>query len=668
MSKLERYVSVLIFVFVVFAACSSAYMSRHAQYTKYWKNYTDSYYQGDVPMVSTLDAYYWARHAEEYRAGAYDNMSNDELMYYPDGIRVKKPAPMLVVMLAKLMPFFGENVYEAGLWLIPILAGLFIVPFAVYFYIVGYPVAGIVGGVLAAFGGMYYMRTGPGRIDTDSLNLLFPFLISMFILLASRADKKHLLFIFSALAGLSQLLFYWWYEHALFLLLFLGTLAVSLFVSRKHNIRDIIISVVVFILFANPLLLGEAAENLLALMKVYLFSQDNIAGGYPNVYKTITEVRNLSANEIFNSFFHPVVFFIALAGFVLLCVRNIKQMVPALPIFVMGVMVLFSSMRFVMYLIPFLGAGLGYLINIAADRLPLRNIIFKRVLGYLAGVMLIAVVAAVPNRSFVFFAQPNVSIPPQLYRTFNVMRNTLPEGAAVYTWWDFGLAIEAQAKLATFHDGMSQNSLKTWLIARSFISEQSTASNIIRYLANNGIKDVLARVDDGESASSIIELAETYAAPLEKHNVYISFTNDMIGKYTSIHYIGSWDVATGKQGYATSGIVGMECIPSGADETRCGNVQVDLAVGMLNGKVPLKRIVSVDVRTGNITRSKETGLYSELNFISLNDGGDTVLGYVVPEAEYNTMFVQLFLLGSYDKSRYAEVINMYPWGRVYEVK
>jgi len=43
----------------------------------------------------------------------------------------------------------------------------------------------LLGGLIGTFAGGYYMRSSIGRIDTDMLNLFFPVLAGLLILLVS---------------------------------------------------------------------------------------------------------------------------------------------------------------------------------------------------------------------------------------------------------------------------------------------------------------------------------------------------------------------------------------------------------------------------------------------------------------------------------------------------
>jgi dolichyl-diphosphooligosaccharide--protein glycosyltransferase len=119
--------------------------------------------------------------------------------------------PLLSFLIAHLAPFFDFNYYLTGTLLIPVLASLFVLPLGVYFFRIGVPVSGLLGGLIGSFAGGYYMRSSIGRIDTDMLNLFFPVLAGLLILLAGKVKTERGVLLYAVGAGLSLFLFQWWY-------------------------------------------------------------------------------------------------------------------------------------------------------------------------------------------------------------------------------------------------------------------------------------------------------------------------------------------------------------------------------------------------------------------------------------------------------------------------
>jgi dolichyl-diphosphooligosaccharide--protein glycosyltransferase len=248
-----------------------------------------------------------------------------------------------------------------------------------------------------------------------------------------------------------------------------------------------------------------------------------------------------------------------------------------------------------------------------------------------------------------------------------MLRDRLPENSAIYTWWDFGLAIEAQSGHATFHDGMSQNTIKTWLIARSFLGSQTDMYRNISYITNNGMAPASQEIRAGKiSAVELLEDIDSYNIPLEHEKIYMMFTQDMISKYGAIQYIGNWDVFNARH-VASPALDMLYCTPTMEDRLTCeGGVNVDLNIGIIN-KQAISMIDYVEIETGKVSEQQPTGLTGDLHLIVLQSEGVKLAIFVMNRSVYESAFVQIYLLGNYNPEIYEEVINIYPLVRVLHV-
>ncbi len=658
--KHQKCIALALFLIMLAVVFTLSAGSRYEQKKKGWYAYPEQYYYEDIPAVNTLDAYKWVRHAEEFKNGTYVSGGKDPLMYYPDGYVNVAPAPMLSVMLAYVSNLVDGNMYKAGMLLIPILSALFIIPFGLYFYRLGYPLAGIAGAFLGVFGTTYYIRSTLARIDTDSMNLFFPFLCALFILISAESKNRRNMFIFAAMAGLTQALWCWWYNHPAFILVFGATLATTLF-FYKYTIKDILKAGVVYLIFSNPIYIKDAFINIIGITKAY-FIDNEAKGGFPNVYQTVSEATKTPASEILQTLFiNPV--FIAFACIILLLMiaKLNKRLIPLAPVFALGLMTFHSSIRFSIYLMPFIGATYGFLINYTVNLLksgPFKNYSLRSILGYtLCGALLaVFIMLGAPLKGLTFYYTPKPSIDSVTMSTFDLLKQRLPKDSVIYTWWDYGLAIEAVAGMATFHDGMMQNTPKTWIIARSFLKDEATLHNNIAYISNEGMDEILKG-----TAQQALTTIDEYNKPLINNNIYLSFTEDMIDKFSPISYIGSWDILNGKPGESLA-LAEFMCVNTASPELNCMNksgsiIKVNLALGLFNDKIPAKQITYVDALSGTVKKINTTGFQSDWHLVVMQRSGEiSYMVYLMSDKAYNSSFAQLFILGNYDPELFEQVI------------
>lgn len=375
-----------------------------------WKQTPETYFVGERPMMTTLDAPFYLRWAREYNEGTFGQ--KNFLENYPantENIRDRSitqkfrdpqkissasasstqlsssgtleinylDLPLISSIIAFLAPFFNYNYYLTGTLLIPVLASLFILPLGIYFFRIGVPASGLLGGLIGTFSSAYYMRTSIGRIDTDMLNLFFPILAALLILLAGKAKTELNVLLYSVGAGLSLLLFHWWYPKAAFTLSFYIVLILSLFV-HKIRFRTILLSSILFVVCAQPATLIKGSGSISGQMSRYFYIEKETLGtlnenitataSFPNTMTTISEVNKVPIDVVLKRVLSNLIFswtgFIAFFG---LAVIRWRVLLPLTPVLALGLFSILSSNRFIMFLAPFIGIGLGWFLQLVVE-------------------------------------------------------------------------------------------------------------------------------------------------------------------------------------------------------------------------------------------------------------------------------------------------------------
>ncbi len=688
-----------------------------------WKQNPGAYFVGERPMMTTLDAPFWLRWAREYNEGIY---GTDELRYYPDyqtdfktppeafqepepGVSDASTPPLLSWLIAQFAPVFGGNYYLTGTLLIPILASLFILPLGYYFYLMGVPAGGLIGGFVGTFCAEYLMRSSIGRIDTDMLNLFFPALAAVWIYWSARSRTPQAILGFATLAGITLWAFQWWYGKPGFTLAFFGVLIVTQALYKVAP-RWIVLSSLLFILFAGPATFVSSAGSVESFLGRYFkieavdpyAVQDNTSATpatFPNVMTTISEAERIPLGDVLPGILNSSTLgWVGLLAFAMLAVFRWKQAVPLLPMLLLGLLGFQSARRFLMFLAPFLGVGLGFLLTIGiqivwegltqksppsettkktkkearkearkdtlADasessspawwqRPELRDVVLY---GGALGICL----ALMGNTAIRFV--PGPSIPTPLYSTFEEVRKRTPENAALYTWWDFGYALTDATQRAVFHDGGSQFSPKTYFVAKSFIgTSQEEMQHIIHFLGSQGNRGL----EDNNTSPEALMQAVLSPTTVPPDPVYILYTADMIGKYSALSSIGSWDLAKG--GNQVKGFQHLRCANIENNILNCENAKIDLNQGTINGRFPLKEVVQI--MSGEVVGQKgygrQDGYYLQILMANRQQFSDV---YLLERDVFASNFNQMFLLGRYDRSRFEEVFNRFPYARLFRVK
>ncbi|WP_456401053.1 STT3 domain-containing protein [Persephonella sp.] len=442
---------------------------------------------GSENILTCFDCYFYARLAREIRDGNYFPI--DYLRNVPDYVANMNPPPLISLIPAYLSYLFSIDLNTLFVLLPPVFSVLFIIPLYLWLKDIDAPVVSFLGGaILGIFNVIYYFRTSPGRLDTDALILFFVFFIIFFLNKAVRDINRSYLNIF--LVAVIFHLFMWWYYKPIFAPIFLISLFLGLLLYQRTSWKDTFYKLIFFVVLTNPIYYLESiGKYLFSYVKLY-FLKEGSSGLMPvNIFSYISELQKFSLdNFIYFTTDNLFTFFFSFIGLFLFLLKFRKSALIALPIIILGFLSILGGKRFVMYLAPFLGIGLGYIFyviyKITVNHVSILAKNRRLVYGLLAFIV-------------VFFSFP----PKRLYATTEpVLRdsiindikkacNRMEEDSYIWTWWDYGLFLEYYCERGTYVDNMSFNPVKLYFIAHSLILYDETKSlSLISFITNNHYK------------------------------------------------------------------------------------------------------------------------------------------------------------------------------------
>lgn len=636
-----------------------------------WRNRPQEYYAGSVP-VSGSDSYYWFRMAREHAEGQ-PLRGRDALRHYPDGADYEG-VPALSRLLAGLSRWTGGDVYRAGILATLVLSSLFVVPLGFFCLRLGHPAAGVVGALLASFSPAYLYRSSIRHTDTDGGNLFFVWTIAAlcaWVTPEARARRNALL---ASLGGLSLASFCGWYGQPVLWLPFAAAFAVHL-VAARFAPRRALGLLALFIALSNPLHALGAVRDLAAVTSQYVLGARTAPAGehataalaFPNVYREIDELGRLpparTLSEIVRS---PALAAAGLAAFGLLAAAHWRCLVPVLPVLALGALGPTRAFRFTMYLAPFVGIGLGFLVSLAARRLvggrraPLLDLAAYGLAFALVAALLGLTAWDHPRRS---------QTSPRLLASLIELRQQLPADAAIWTSWSFGYVIADVARAATFDDPRDPDPVIAQLMSRSMVSDDpAELAHIVSFVANRG-REGLARLASGSrSYPELLEsLAERAGPP--PGNAYVLFVARMIDEYPAYHYKGLWDfeARTGtRDGYEIH-----RCERTLTDVLVCGRragreIVIDLARGLIAGRRFARKAVFV---AQGAVRAEIDYASDDGPFVQVIEGADrSVSVQILTESVFRSNFNQMFVLGRWDPALFEEAYARVPDARLFRLR
>ncbi|MBK8018922.1 MAG: hypothetical protein IPK20_20915 [Betaproteobacteria bacterium] len=694
----------LLFLFGLALAILAAGYAVHERFESLdrWRAEPEAYFAHGVPVMTTPDAYYSLRLARSTHDGTFVPHADDPLRHYQrlqrprdaseylpaaapldwEPQRTPRQMPLLAGLIVAAIPFAGST-ERAGLLLTPVLASLFVLPLFVYAWKIGEPAAGLLAALTGAFAPVYLSRTQLGFVDTDCLNLFFPWLASLAILSIDRSARSSRVWLTSAVLGLVLYLYFRWYEKAAISALY-WTALVSWLLLQRRGWRETALAVLLCVAFSHPVQLALCVDNAANLLGRY-FSRSATPDGasmvdalFPNVMETVGEqrgARGLAAMEMVLGHGFPGT--LGLVGFAVWATRRWRDSVPLLPILAMGAFTFVSGARFSMYLAPLAGFGLGHLITVAVrplvGRLAKGTGSASSVRGSATpGTAEFLASLALGILAFFLWLQPSMAratpqsvpaIPAQDLLAIKRAAGRMPPGARVWTWWDRGFAYSHVAGWTVYHDGSAQYTPQTHFIADSLTApRQDRLHRVMATVDKIGNKGIVARATRFSTREDLLDaLATPDPGQPARADQFVVFSSDMLRSADAIRHVAGRSLRN--RAGIPQAYLPMLCSAFRNHQLDCDGGNVDLDAGRFSQGRTIRRLDVID--DGAVVKRVDFPHDSDLVLEVVIGSDRKIRVFVLPSELYESNLNRMFLLGEYDHTLFEEVYQEVPTLRVY---
>jgi len=436
-------------------------------------------------VLTSFDGYYYANLAKRLINGEYASI--DYLCNVPDYCNNPYPPPMHSYIAYILKKILNIDLKYSILFFSPILAPLLI--FSMYLYTNKFlPFYAFIGGaILAALNPVFFARNVPGRFDTDSLILFFIFLLLFFtikIVESIKDLKSSLVCLFLFL--ISFYLFMWWYQKSLFAFTFLLSLLMGYtafyYRSLINHLKNFLFIVLFYVISTNFYLYNGVFETI-DKIKGYFFKEPS--SFIPeSIAEYIMELQPASLKLLIsNTTDNIFLFILSVSGLLIIFYKHFKYIVVSSPIILIGLLSFKSGFRFLMYLIPFLGLGLGYVLYLFYKYLEINYFHFLKKNYYKVILILLIVAASFPTSLAPI--KPKKTISDEEYNLLKSAKNILTENSYIWTAWSYGNIFEYLLEKGTYIDNHNFNIIKNYAIANSLYTDSYERSyKLISFITN----------------------------------------------------------------------------------------------------------------------------------------------------------------------------------------
>ena len=679
-----------------------------------FKDNPDFYWNGQL-MINTNDGYFFASGVQHELFGLHgENPRVPGLWDY--GV------VFFSTLFAKITPFSLETII---LYMPAVISSLVVIPIILIAHLYGKTVWGFFAALLGSIAWSYYNRTMTGYYDTDMFSAMAPMFI-LFFLMKSTVDFNLRSALYAAIAiaiypflydqgqaivyamGIIYGLYLLWYHrnekttYTSLVLVFLALIPLKMLgvPAPYHYVISIVLILVVYrwlqgnrdTIDTKTLMIASAILFLLFLFmgnvfgliwaKVFSYVETGTSDTGLHFYAVNQTVREAGKIPFFpvpgqscisqRMSGSAIGFIISVIGYILLVIRK-PAFLLALPLIGIGIFAHWGGLRFTVYAVPVAALSAVYLFDVVGDFFKDRRIKYA--------LMAVATAAMIyPNITHIIgYKVPTVLNKAEVEDLVKLDKIAKGKDYTI-SWWDYGYPIWYYSDTSTLIDGGKHNN-DNFIVSKIMQTDSpQLAANLARVavetyvdsnysiitntLFKNGEKDqadpneLLAKLENG-----------TYPLPKKTRDIYLYMPYRMLNIFPTVSVFGNLDLTTGKEErkmmfYPTRVVKNNHGILQFANGIVFDTKKGELAFGRQLVPVKYFIIASVDKTGKTVVGAQPYHAESDYIVLYLKSYGQFV---IMDIDTFNSMYVQMFMLGKYDKNLFELVVSS-PYSKIYRLK
>ena len=359
-------------------------------------------------------------------------------------------------------------------------------------------------------------------------------------------------------------------------------------------------------------------------------------------------------------------FILSIAGFGVLVFRH-KPFIIALPLVGVGLFAYIGGLRFTVYAVPIAALSVVYLFWVIGSYISNRKAQYLLAILGTIGMLY-------PNiQHIIVYKVPTVLNQAEV-RDLDKLNKISSRKDYTLAWWDYGYPIWYYSDTSTLIDGGKHHN-DNFIVSKMLQTDSSQlAAGLARvaietYIDSNysvAANELLKNKDPND----VLDELESGAYPLPKktRDIYFYLPLRMLNIFPTVTLFGNLDLKTGKP------LRKLAFYPTSIQSNRNGVLQFrnrisfdskkgELTIGKEKKSVKYF-IATTNQRNGNIQlQSRLYQLDGEYAVVYMKSYGQVV---VMDMKTFNSIYVQMFILGKYDKKFFTPVVTS-PYSRIYKL-
>jgi dolichyl-diphosphooligosaccharide--protein glycosyltransferase/undecaprenyl-diphosphooligosaccharide--protein glycosyltransferase len=360
---------------------------------------------------------------------------------------------------------------------------------------------------------------------------------------------------------------------------------------------------------------------------------------------------------------------LSLLGYIILVIRH-KPFIIALPMIGVGILSLWAGLRFTVYAVPIAALSAIFFFWVIAKMVTKKSLLRY---GVVAGATAMLIY---PNITHIIaYKVPTVLNKTEVQDLEKLKKMATPKDYTI-AWWDYGYPIWFYSDTSTLIDGGKHNN-------DNFIISKIMFSTSPQQVANLSRLAVETYVDSNYSvvANTIFNTKENpekllkaltkpdFKLPKKTREVYLYMPMRMLRIFPTVGVFGNLDLKTGRKKRNIQFYESRVIRQVGSKVMFANGMVADINRGTIElGKIR-QNLYKFDIvefkNNGEIALHSEYKHYNGAYSLIFMKSYGSVL--VVDRETYNSAYIQMFVLGKYDKNLFELVVSS-PYSKIYRVK
>jgi dolichyl-diphosphooligosaccharide--protein glycosyltransferase/undecaprenyl-diphosphooligosaccharide--protein glycosyltransferase len=652
-------------------------------------------------MINTNDGYFFAAGVQQALEGLH--LENPRVFGMWDYGVI-----FFSTLFVKITPFSLETVI---LYMPSVISSLVVIPMILIARLYKQTLWGFFAALLGSITWSYYNRTMTGYYDTDMFSAMAPMFILFFLMkstvdfnLRSALYAGVAIIIYPFLYDQGQAIVYaigviygaymlWFHRdsnttYASLILVFIALIPLSLdkplsyivhigllfgvyFLLKMEKLQEkkllIIATASTFLLF---LLLGDVFGLIWGKIISYTIVGTTDSGlHFYAVNQTVREAGSIPfetfANRTSGSIWGVL---IALIGYVVLVFRR-PVFILALPLIGIGIFSLWGGLRFTVYAVPIAAMSAIYLLFVFAEQIKSNS-------SKYAFIAVGTALMIYPNITHIIdYRVPTVLNKIEVEDL--VKLNSIADSKDyTLSWWDYGYPIWYYSDTSTLIDGGKHNNDNFIISKIMFSTSPKQVANLSRlavetYATSDNPSIVADSIFKDVNPNRLLKdlKSSTFNLPNKTRDIYLYLPFRMLNIFPTVGVFGNLDLKTGRKErniifYPTTAMQ-----QSGTKVIFRNGAIFDSSNGTIQLGKTLQKVYRFDqVRLGkNATPKVESSLMDlggQFCIVNLQSYNKVI---IMDRETYNSAYVQMFMLGNYDKNLFELVVSS-AYSKIYRVK